>query len=99
LQDIRLKDFISKKLALAGIAGVNIERSINIMRVVVHAARPGVVIGRGGSNLEILKKDVEAYLKKIGAPANLKFQLDVSEVKNPDLSARLVAEPHCRTAH
>lgn len=91
LQDIRLKDFISKKLALAGIAGVNIERSINIMRVVVHAARPGVVIGRGGSNLEILKKDVEAYLKKIGAPANLKFQLDVSEVKNPDLSARLVA--------
>jgi len=92
LQDIKLKEFIEKKLHLAGIVKVEVERSINTMRVVVSAARPGIVIGRGGSNLEILKKEVEAYLKKIGAPTTLKFQLDIKEVKNPDLSAKLVAD-------
>lgn len=92
LQDIKLKTFVMKKLHLAGIASVEIERSINTMRVVVHAARPGVVIGRGGANLEILKKDIEKYLKTIGANSSLKFQLDIKEVKNADLSAKLVAE-------
>lgn len=92
LQDIKLKKFVKNKLHLAGVASVEIERSINIMRVIVHAARPGIVIGRGGANLEILKKDIENYLKKIGAGSALKFQLDIKEVKNPDLSAVLVAE-------
>lgn len=92
LQDIKLKEFIKKRLALAGIVSVEVERSINIIRVVISAAKPGVIIGRGGSNLEILKKEIEQYLRKIGAPLSLKFQLDVKEVKNPDLSAKLVAE-------
>jgi len=92
LQDIKLKEFIERKLHLAGIVKVEVERSINIMRVIISAARPGVVIGRGGSSLELFKKDVELYLKKIGAPTSLKFQLDVKEVKNPDLSAKLVAD-------
>jgi len=60
--------------------------------VTIHAARPGVVIGRGGSNLELLKNELIAYLKTIGANSALKFQLDVQEVKNPDLSAKLVGE-------
>ena len=92
LQDIKLKEFVFKKLHLAGIANVEIERSINTLRVIVHAARPGVVIGRGGSSLDILKKDIEKYLKSIGANNSLKFQLDIKEVKNADLSAKLVAE-------
>lgn len=92
LQDIKLKQFIEKRLHLAGIVSVEVERSINTIRVVISAARPGVVIGRGGSNLEILKKEIETYLKSIGVPTSGKFQLDVKEVKNPDLSAKLVAE-------
>ena len=92
LQDIKLKKFVMQKLHLAGIAKVEIERSINTMRVIVHAARPGIVIGRGGSNLEILKKDIENFLKDISANSSLKFQLDIKEVKNADLSAKLVAE-------
>ena len=92
LQDIKLKQYIEKRLHLAGIVSVEVERSINTIRVVISAARPGVVIGRGGSNLEVLKKEVETYLKTIGAPASGKFQLDVKEVKNPDLSAKLVSE-------
>jgi small subunit ribosomal protein S3 len=92
LSDIKIKQFIFKRLALAGIVSVEIERSINIIKVIINAGRPGVIIGRGGSSLEILKKELEAYLKTIGATTSLKFQLEVKEVKNPDLSAKLIGE-------
>ncbi len=92
LADIKLKKFIYQRLALAGVVDVSVERSINTIHVVISAARPGVIIGRGGANLELLKKELEAYLKKISPSSSLKFQLDVKEVKNPDLSAKLVGE-------
>lgn len=92
LQDIKIKQFVFDRLKLAGIVSVQVERSINVIKITIEAGRPGVVIGRGGSNLELFKKELEAYLKKIGAPTSLKFQLDVKEVKNADLSAKLVAE-------
>jgi small subunit ribosomal protein S3 len=92
LADIKIKQFIFKRLALAGIVAVDIERSINTIKIIIHAGRPGVIIGRGGSSLEILKKELEGYLKKIGESNSLKFQLEVKEVKNPDLSAKLVGE-------
>ncbi|KKU15122.1 MAG: 30S ribosomal protein S3 [Microgenomates group bacterium GW2011_GWC2_45_8] len=92
LADIKLKKFIYQRLHLAGIVEVIVERSINTIHVTIHAARPGVVIGRGGSNLELLKNELIAYLKTIGANSALKFQLDVQEVKNPDLSAKVVGE-------
>lgn len=92
LQDIKIKEFINQRLRLAGIVSVNVERSINVIKIVISAGRPGVVIGRGGANLELLKKELEEFLKTIGAPTTLKFQLEVKEFKNPDLSAKLVAE-------
>jgi len=92
LADIKIKQFIFKRLALAGIVSVEIERSINIIKIIIHAGRPGVIIGRGGSSLEILKKELKTYLKSIGENSSLKFQLEVKEVKNPDLSAKLVGE-------
>jgi small subunit ribosomal protein S3 len=92
LQDIKIKEFIENRLRLAGIVSVNVERSINVIKITIEAGRPGVVIGRGGANLELLKKELEEFLKKIGAPSSVKFQLDVKEVKNPDMSAKLVAE-------
>lgn len=92
LQDIKLKKFLYDRLALAGIVEVVVERSINTLHIEIHAARPGIIIGRGGSNLDTLKKEVGAFLKTIGAPATLKQELDVREVKNPDVSAKLVGE-------
>lgn len=92
LEDIKLRRFLMKRLSLAGITKVDIERSINVIKVVLHVARPGVVIGRGGSNLELLKQEVDKFLTKNGKSQNVRFQLDVKEVKNPDLSAKLVAE-------
>ncbi len=92
LQDIKIKDFIMDRLKLAGIVEVEVSRSINVIKIVIHASRPGVVIGRGGANLDTLKQEVQTFLKKIKAPESLKFELDVKEVKNPDLSAKLVGE-------
>jgi len=92
LEDIKIKNFLFEKLKLAGVVEVDIDRNINIVRIIIQASRPGVIIGRGGSNLDLLKKDLEKFLHQLGAPSSLKFELDVKEVKNPDLSAKLVGE-------
>jgi len=91
LEDIKLRQFLLDKLRLAGITEVQIERSINTVKITLNVARPGVVIGRGGSGLEELKKLITQQLnfdpKSGKAP---KLELNVVEVKNPGLSARLI---------
>jgi len=89
LQDVKLRRFLMEKLTPAGVVKVDIERSINKVRLIIFVSRPGVVIGRGGSGLELLKKEVAKQLK-IDAGKDLK--IDIEEIKNPDLSARLVAQ-------
>lgn len=89
LEDRRLRRYLMERLALAGIVTVEIRRSINKINVVLHVSRPGVVIGRGGSALEQLKKELEKIVSVPEPAKNL--QLDVSEVKNGELSAQLVA--------
>jgi small subunit ribosomal protein S3 len=100
LEDIKLREFLLDKLQLAGITQVQIGRSINNITITLHVARPGVVIGRGGSGLEELKKLISEKLNQDqtsakGLPSSgrkkpPKFELNVVEVKKPDLSARLV---------
>jgi small subunit ribosomal protein S3 len=92
LEDIKLKKYVMEKLKLAGIVEVDIERSINVMKIIVLASRPGVVIGRGGTNLDALRVDIENFMKQLSTVNTLKIALDVREVKNPDLSAKLVGE-------
>lgn len=93
LEDYHLRKYLHNKLSNAGLVQVDIERSISKLRIVLHVSRPGVVIGKGGSNLEEIKKDVE---KLINASKTKKEQshvdLKVEEVKSPDLSAKLVGE-------
>ncbi len=89
LQDVKLRRFLMEKLTAAGVVKVDIERSINKVRIIIHVSRPGVVIGRGGSGLELLKKQIA---KKLKIDANKDLKIDIEEVKNPDLSARLVAQ-------
>jgi small subunit ribosomal protein S3 len=88
-EDYKIRQYLKKKLALAGLAEVWIERSINKMKVILKVSRPGVVIGRGGSGLELLKKEL---VKMVSLPEPEKnLELDVEEVKEPELSAELVA--------
>jgi small subunit ribosomal protein S3 len=88
LQDVRLREFLMKRLKNASVARVEIERAVNKMVVTLFVARPGVVIGRGGSGLEELKKTLMRDLK-ITESKNLEIR--VEEVKNPELVAYLVA--------
>jgi len=84
VEDFRLRQWLLERLKLAGIIEIKIDRSINTIKITLSVARPGVVIGRGGSGLEQLKKEISAKLK------TPKLELQVVEVKNPDLSARLI---------
>ncbi len=91
LEDVKLREFLFDKLRLAGITDIQIDRSINTIKITLKVARPGVVIGRGGSGLEELKKLISQKLDsdpKSGKPP--KFELNVVEMKSPDLSARLI---------
>lgn len=88
LEDVKIRKFLMEKLKLAGIIRVQIDRLINKMKITLFVSRPGVVIGRGGSGLELLKKEL---LKKVSIPEPEKnLDLDVVEIKNPELSAHLV---------
>lgn len=85
VEDYKLRVFLKKKLFLAGVAKIEIEKFANKIRLSIHAAKPGIVIGKGGSEIDKLKKDVETLTGK-------SVILNVIEVKSPDLSAQLVAE-------
>jgi len=90
LEDVALRRFLMNKLKLAGIIGVKIERSINKIKIIPQVTRPGIVIGRGGSGLEELKK---ALAKMVSVPDPEKnLEISPEEVKNPDLSAMFVAQ-------
>lgn len=85
-QDIRIRKLISDKLGFrAAVAKVEIERSNNELIVSIHTAKPGVVIGRSGAGVEALKKDLAKIID--GA-----FKVNIEEIKNPELDAKLVAE-------
>ena len=85
LEDIKIREFIKEKLFLSGISKVDIERASNKARITIYTAKPGMVIGRQGSNIELLKKDLK---KMISANVDINIQ----EIKQPDMDATLVAE-------
>ena len=83
--DLKVRAMLRKKLAQAGISKILIERPSNTARVTIHSARPGVVIGKRGEDIEKLKADVS---KLMGVPVHI----NVAEVRKPELDAQLVAE-------
>jgi small subunit ribosomal protein S3 len=83
--DIKVRDMLKKKLAAAGISRIQIERPAKTARVTIHTARPGVVIGKKGEDIEKLRKEVSDMM---GVPTHI----NVSEVRKPELDAQLVAE-------
>ena len=82
-EDIIIRNYISSRLSRASIANIEISRTAKKVVVTVHTARPGIVIGRGGSEVENLKKE----LKKLMA---YDIQINVAEIKRPGLKAELV---------
>ena len=92
LEDYGLRTMLMKRLKSAGVAAVEIERSINSLRIIMHVSRPGIVIGRGGTGLEELKKAIAAFFLKLrGNKTMPKLDIRVEPVKEPNLNAQLVA--------
>ena len=85
VEDYKIREFLKKKLYHAGISKIEIERSADRVKVLVYTAKPGVVIGKGGAEIEKLKGELAKYSTK-------KVLVDIKEVKRPDSDAQLVAE-------
>lgn len=95
-EDFLIKDFLTKKLAEASVAKIQIERSANKTNIIIETARPGMIIGRGGGGAEILKKEIEKKIKK-NIPVSAKtsaqeLRIEIREIKNPWISASLVSQ-------
>ncbi len=84
-EDLKIRKYIKNKLYSSGISKVVIERAANRIKLDIHTARPGMVIGRGGSEVDVLRRDLENMSDK-------KVQINVIEVKRPEMDAQLVAE-------
>jgi len=87
-KDFAVREFLFKKLAAASVSKVRIERPAKSARVTIHTARPGIVIGKKGEDIEKLKAEVAA---KLGLKAE-SVHLSVEEIKKPELDAKLVAD-------
>ena len=85
VEDYKIRKFVKKSLYQAGIAKIEIEKKANKVTVFIHAAKPGIIIGKGGAGIEKITADVKKLVKK---DVNIK----IVEVKNPDQDATLVAE-------
>ena len=85
VEDYNIRKFLKKKLYSASVSDIEIERASDRVRIILHTARPGVVIGRQGAEVEKLKKEVSKFTDK-------KVFIDIKEIKRPDRDAQLVAE-------
>lgn len=85
VEDYNIREYLKKKLYSAGIAKIEIERASDRVKVVIYTAKPGVVIGKGGAEIEITKKELTKLTGK-------KVLVDIKEIKRPDKDAQLVAE-------
>jgi small subunit ribosomal protein S3 len=85
MEDLKIRAYLKKKLAIAGISSIEIDRSSNRVRIRIFAAKPGVIIGRRGQEIDKIKEDLAALTKN-------EVFLDIKEVKMPQIDAQLVAE-------
>jgi len=85
LEDYRIRKFLKKRVFQAGVAKIEIERAANKVRIRMHTARPGIVIGKKGAEIEKLKRDLEKEIKR-------EVIIDIQEVRKAEVEAQLVAE-------
>ena len=84
-QDLKIKNYVEKKLKNASISKINIERAAKKLRLSIYSSRPGIIIGKKGADIETLKNDLSNM-------SNLEVFLDIKEVRKPEVEAKLVAE-------
>ena len=85
VEDYKIRTYLKKKLYSAGISKIEVERASDRLKIIIFTAKPGVVIGRAGAEIENLKSEIQKFTDK-------KLNLEIKEIKKPDLNAQLVAE-------
>jgi len=85
VEDVQIRKFIKKKLYISGISRIEIDRAANKVKINVNTAKPGLVIGKGGQGIEELRKEIEKMTGK-------SVLINITEIKNPEMDAQLVAE-------
>ena len=85
IEDEEIRRFLKKRLYQAGVSKIEIERAANKVRLRIYTSRPGIIIGKRGAEIENLKKEIEAKIKR-------EFFIDIKEIRRPELEAQLVAE-------
>lgn len=88
-EDIKIREFLKKKLKEARVARIEIERSVQTILLIIYTSRPGVIIGRGGAGIENLKREIK---RKFLASRKVNLNLSIQEVEKPDLDAELVLQ-------
>jgi len=102
-EDFLIKDFLRKKLVEASVANIQIEHSASKINVIIETARPGLIIGRGGEGIDVLKKEIENKIQRklkrpisgktsTGKSAGIEIKIEIREVKNPWISSALVVQ-------
>jgi len=84
-EDLAIRKYVKKNFSAAGVAAVDIERASNRAKVIIYTARPGIIIGRKGADIDRLRDDLQDKTKK-------EIYIEIKEVKNPAIEAQLVAE-------
>ena len=102
VEDRRIRDFVKKKLEAAGVSQVEIERAATKVKLRIHTARPGIVIGKKGADIELLRREVERLIRREtviqgdNGPERKALRrevlIDIQEVRKPEITAQLVAE-------
>ncbi|MGL4208990.1 MAG: 30S ribosomal protein S3 [Candidatus Adiutrix sp.] len=102
VEDKKIRDYVKKKLEAAGVSQIEIERAANKVKLRIHTARPGIVIGKKGADIEVLRREVEKLVRRdvmvLGENGLEKktlrreVMIDIQEVRKPEISAQLVAE-------
>ena len=85
VEDYNIREYLKKKLYNAGVSKIEIERASDRVKVIIFTAKPGVIIGKGGQEIEVTKKELQKFTDK-------KIVVDIKEIKRPDREAQLVAE-------
>ncbi len=85
VEDHKIREYLKKKLYSAGVSRIEIERASDRVRVIIHTAKPGVIIGKGGAEIEVTRAELAKLTDK-------KVLIDIKEIKRPDKDAQLVAE-------
>ncbi|MBW1731672.1 MAG: 30S ribosomal protein S3 [Deltaproteobacteria bacterium] len=85
VEDYNIRKFLKQRLYQAGVSRIEIERAANKIRIRIHTARPGIVIGKKGAEIESLKRELEKRIKR-------EIFIDIQEVRKPEVEAQLVAE-------